>query len=76
MATLMCRVQYVDDTDPFSSTNFPEPSTRPPSHTFLVNVPLCNQISSVHRLLRAPHRVSLDADLTLTAPRNVWFSLW
>lgn len=58
MATFACRVQYLDDTDPFSSTNFPEP-TRPPTFTFHINVPLVNQIGGVHRLLGAPHKVSL-----------------
>lgn len=57
MATFASRVQYLDDTDPFSSTNFPEP-TRPPTFTFHVNVPLVNQIGGVHRLLEAPHKVS------------------
>ena len=57
MATLQCRVQYLDDIDPFNSTNFPEP-TRPPTYTFLISVPLCNQISGVKRLLKAPHKVS------------------
>ncbi|XP_074646852.1 FH1/FH2 domain-containing protein 3-like [Tubulanus polymorphus] len=56
MSTLQCRIQYLDDTDPFTSTNFPEP-TRPPQFTFLTNVPLCNQITGVHRLLDAPHRL-------------------
>ena len=57
MATFQCRVQYLDDTDPFSSTNFPEP-TRPPTYTFLTNVSLINQIAGVKRLLKAPHKVS------------------
>lgn len=58
MATFQCRVQYLDDTDPFaSSTNFPEPS-RPPTYTFLTNVPLINQIGGVKKLLKAPHKVS------------------
>ena len=57
MATLACRIQYLDDRDPFSNTNFPEP-TRPPVYTFLESVPLVNQIGGVHRLLEAPHRVS------------------
>ncbi|RWS14570.1 hypothetical protein B4U79_05882 [Dinothrombium tinctorium] len=55
--TLTCRVQYLNDIDPFSaSTNFPEPP-RPPSYTFNVNIPLINQIAGVHRLLKAPHRL-------------------
>lgn len=57
MATFECRVQYLDDTDPFSSTNFPEP-TRPPSYIFHRAVPLLNQIGGVHKLLGAPHKVS------------------
>lgn len=57
MATLTCRVQYLNDIDPFSaSTNFPEPA-RPPLYTFNVNIPLLNQIAGVHRLLRAPHKL-------------------
>uniref|UniRef100_A0A3P8V114 Formin homology 2 domain containing 3 n=1 Tax=Cynoglossus semilaevis TaxID=244447 RepID=A0A3P8V114_CYNSE len=55
MATLICRVQFLDDTDPFNSTNFPEP-TRPPLFTFREDIPLINQIAGVHRLLKAPHK--------------------
>jgi len=58
MATVQYRIQYLDDTDPFNSTSFPEP-TRPPAYTFLTNVPLINQIAGVKRLLKAPHRVSV-----------------
>lgn len=61
--TLTCRVQYLNDVDPFSaSTNFPEPP-RPPVYTFNANIPLINQIAGVHRALMAPHRVSQDARL-------------
>ena len=56
MATLLTRIQYLDDIDPFNSTNFPEP-TRPPTYEFLLDVPLCNQINGVKRLLKAPHKV-------------------
>ncbi|CAM4698703.1 unnamed protein product [Leuciscus chuanchicus] len=55
MATFACRVQFLDDTDPFNSTNFPEP-TRPPHFTFREDIPLINQIAGVHRLLKAPHK--------------------
>ncbi|XP_061919090.1 FH1/FH2 domain-containing protein 3 isoform X1 [Entelurus aequoreus] len=55
MATFVCRVQFLDDTDPFNSTNFPEPS-RPPVYTFREDIPLINQIAGVHRLLKAPHK--------------------
>lgn len=56
MATFVCRVQFLDDTDPFNSTNFPEP-TRPPLYTFREDIPLINQIAGVHRLLKAPQKV-------------------
>ncbi|CAM9485246.1 unnamed protein product [Lampetra fluviatilis] len=81
MATLTCRVQFLDDTDPFSSTNFPEP-TRPPTYTFLEDTPLIEQISGVHRLLKAPHKLDdcalqlshngtyLDLDSTLGEQRD------
>ncbi|XP_034731366.1 FH1/FH2 domain-containing protein 3 isoform X5 [Etheostoma cragini] len=55
MATFICRVQFLDDTDPFNSTNFPEP-TRPPLYTFREDIPLINQIAGVHRLLAAPQK--------------------
>ncbi|XP_076593877.1 FH1/FH2 domain-containing protein 3-like isoform X3 [Chaetodon auriga] len=55
MATFVCRVQFLDDTDPFNSTNFPEP-TRPPLYTFREDIPLINQIAGVHRQLKAPQK--------------------
>ncbi|KAG7280459.1 hypothetical protein CRUP_033760 [Coryphaenoides rupestris] len=55
MAAFVCRVQFLDDTDPFNSTNFPEP-TRPPVYTFREDIPLINQLAGVHRLLKAPHK--------------------
>lgn len=66
MATFMCRVQYLDDTDPFASTNFPEP-TRPPQFLFHVNVPLINQVGGVQKLLGAPHKVSFYCKHTVTS---------
>lgn len=56
MSTLQCRIQFLDDTDPFNTTNFPEPS-KPPTYTFLTSIPLLNQIAGVKRLLKAPHKV-------------------
>ncbi|XP_018123099.1 FH1/FH2 domain-containing protein 3 isoform X3 [Xenopus laevis] len=64
MASFVCRVQFLDDTDPFNSTNFPEPS-RPPLYTFRVDIPLVNQIAGVQRLLRAPHKID-DCALQLS----------
>ncbi|XP_035173848.1 FH1/FH2 domain-containing protein 3 isoform X4 [Oxyura jamaicensis] len=66
MATLLCRVQFLDDTDPFNSTNFPEPS-RPPLYTFRQDIPLGTQLPGVHRLLRAPHKLD---DCTLQLSHN------
>ncbi|KAM3597104.1 uncharacterized protein V6R79_026008 [Siganus canaliculatus] len=66
MATFICRVQFLDDTDPFNSTNFPEP-TRPPLYTFREDIPLINQLAGVHRLLRAPHKLD---DCTLQLSHN------
>lgn len=59
-STLQCRVQYLDDTDPFASVNLPEPA-RPPSFTFLTSTLLSNQLSSVHKVLNAPHKVQSAA---------------
>ncbi|XP_044863762.1 FH1/FH2 domain-containing protein 3 isoform X1 [Mauremys mutica] len=66
MATLVCRVQFLDDTDPFNSTNFPEP-TRPPLYTFREDIALVTQLAGVHRLLRAPHKLD---DCTLQLSHN------
>ncbi|XP_049625599.1 FH1/FH2 domain-containing protein 3 isoform X1 [Suncus etruscus] len=66
MATLACRVQFLDDTDPFSSTSFPEPS-RPPLFAFREDLALGTQLAGVHRLLRAPHKLD---DCTLQLSHN------
>lgn len=54
--TFTCRIQYLDDSNPFVTSNFPEP-TRPPTYAFLTNVPLSNQIASIHSSLLAPLKV-------------------
>ncbi len=54
--TFSCRVQYLDDSNPFVTSNFPEP-TRPPTFAFLTNVSLNNQIASIHATLKAPLKV-------------------
>ncbi|XP_051169881.1 FH1/FH2 domain-containing protein 3 isoform X7 [Leptopilina boulardi] len=55
--SLTCRVQYLNDVDPFAyASSYPEPA-RPPVHTFSATLPLINQLAAVHRLLRAPHRL-------------------
>ncbi|XP_060637398.2 FH1/FH2 domain-containing protein 3 isoform X6 [Anolis sagrei] len=63
-ATLLCRVQFLDDTDPFNSTNFPEPS-RPPLYPFRQDLPLATQLPGVHRLLKAPQKLD-DCALQLS----------
>lgn len=64
MMALTCRVQYLNDIDPFSyTTNFPDPA-RPPLHTFNLTLPLINQLAAIHRLLNSPHRLD-DAALQL-----------
>ncbi|XP_016349552.1 FH1/FH2 domain-containing protein 3 [Sinocyclocheilus anshuiensis] len=64
MSSFVCRVQFLDDTDPFNSTNFPEP-TRAPLYTFREDIPLINQLAGVHRLLKAPHKLD-DCALQLS----------
>ncbi|XP_062853603.1 FH1/FH2 domain-containing protein 3-like isoform X2 [Trichomycterus rosablanca] len=59
-----CRVQFLDDTDPFNSTSFPEP-TRPPRYAFNPDTPLVDQLASVHALLRPPHKLD-DCALQLS----------
>jgi hypothetical protein len=61
MSTFHCRVQYLDDSQPFNTTNFPEP-TRPPKYPFLTDVPIINQIAGVHSLLKAPLKVLYHSD--------------
>eukprot|EP00064_Thunnus_orientalis_P024888 superscaffoldBa00011417_g25204 len=53
MASVTCRVQYLEDSDPFICTNFPEPR-RPPTVSLEENLPLSEQISGIHKLLEAP----------------------
>ncbi|XP_039183097.1 FH1/FH2 domain-containing protein 3 isoform X3 [Crotalus tigris] len=63
-ATVVYRVQFLDDTDPFNSTNFPEP-TRPPLYSFREDIPLVTQLAGVHRLLKAPQKLD-DCALQLS----------
>lgn len=51
--TFTCRIQYLDDSNPFITSNFPEP-TRPLTYPFLTNVPLSSQIAAIHAVLNAP----------------------
>lgn len=56
MTSIVCRVQYLDDSDPFICTNFPEPR-RPPTVTLEEDVPLSEQVAGIHKLLEAPLKV-------------------
>ena len=56
MATFQCRIQYLNDIDPFTSTYVPEPK-KPPTYTFVKNLSLRNQILNVKKLLNAPQKV-------------------
>lgn len=58
MAIITCRVQYLEDADPFVCTNFPEPR-RPPQYNFHEDLQLSEQIAGVHKLLEAPLKVSV-----------------
>eukprot|EP00063_Salmo_salar_P066808 XP_014041643.1 PREDICTED: FH1/FH2 domain-containing protein 1-like [Salmo salar] len=76
MAIITCRVQYLEDSDPFVCTNFPEPR-RPPPYDLDENIALIEQIAGVHKLLEAPLKLEecalqmapngnyLDLDLSL-----------
>lgn len=56
MTSVVCRVQYLDDSDPFVCTNFPEPR-RPPAVPLEESVPLSEQVPGIHKLLEAPLKV-------------------
>lgn len=56
MASIVCRVQYLEDSDPFICTNFPEPR-RPPTVNLEENLPLSEQIAGIHKLLEPPLKV-------------------
>ncbi|CAL8351109.1 unnamed protein product [Merluccius merluccius] len=56
MATVTCRVQYLEDSDPFVCTNFPEPR-RPLVVDLDQNLAISEQIAGIQKLLGAPLRV-------------------
>eukprot|EP00066_Takifugu_rubripes_P028733 XP_011617999.1 PREDICTED: FH1/FH2 domain-containing protein 1-like [Takifugu rubripes] len=66
MTSIVCRVQYLDDSDPFICTNFPEPR-RPPTIPLEENVPLSEQVAGIHKLLEAPLKLE---DCTLQVSPN------
>lgn len=68
MASIPCRVQYLDDMDPFICTNFPEPR-RPPVYNFPESAPLSDQLPALHKLLEAPLKLE-DCTLQLSTNGN------
>ncbi|XP_054026122.1 FH1/FH2 domain-containing protein 1 [Dryobates pubescens] len=52
-ATVPCRVQYLEDSDPFGCGSFPEPR-RAPVYAVEEALPLGLQLPALHRLLGAP----------------------
>ncbi|XP_062247527.1 FH1/FH2 domain-containing protein 1 isoform X2 [Platichthys flesus] len=81
MATIVCRVQFLEDSDPFICTNFPEPR-RPPTVNVEENLPLSEQLPGIHKLLEAPLKLEectlqlspngnyLDLDSSLSEQRD------
>lgn len=58
MEELSCRIQYVNDADPFATTSsaFLEPM-RPVTFNFRLHTPVGEQLAEVIQKLRAPHKV-------------------
>ncbi|XP_068446833.1 FH1/FH2 domain-containing protein 1 [Clinocottus analis] len=81
MASVVCRVQFLEDSDPFICTNFPEPR-RPPTVSVEEDLPLSEQLAGIHKLLEAPlkleectlqlspHGNYLDLDSSLSEQRD------
>lgn len=60
-ATVPCRVQYLEDADPFAFGSFPEPR-RAPVYAVEEALALGAQLPALHRLVGAPLPVSRDGD--------------
>ncbi|VDN03987.1 unnamed protein product [Thelazia callipaeda] len=60
--TLSCRIQYVDDSDPFATTSSShlEPN-RPVMYNFAIHQPIGEQLPEIIRTLRAPHKANSAA---------------
>lgn len=68
MAAITVRVQFLEDSDPFVCTNFPEPR-RPPLVELEQDVPLSEQIVGIHKLLNAPLKLE-ECTLQLSPSGN------
>ncbi|XP_030907616.2 FH1/FH2 domain-containing protein 1 [Melopsittacus undulatus] len=53
MAEVQCRIQYLEDSDPFGCGSFPEPR-RAPVYAVVEALPLGAQLPALHRLVGAP----------------------
>lgn len=53
---IRCRIQYINDLDPFVSTNDRQP-LKPIQYTIAVHQPIGEQLPEIIRQLRAPHKV-------------------
>ncbi|RXN21127.1 FH1 FH2 domain-containing 1-like isoform X2 [Labeo rohita] len=81
MATIACRVQYLEDSDPFVCSNFPEPR-RPLQYDLNEHLLLNEHIAGIHKLLEAPLKLEecalqlasngnyLDLDSSLAEQRD------
>uniref|UniRef100_A0A671MDB8 FH1/FH2 domain-containing protein 1-like n=1 Tax=Sinocyclocheilus anshuiensis TaxID=1608454 RepID=A0A671MDB8_9TELE len=81
MATITCRVQYLEDSDLFVCSNFPEPR-RPLQYDLNEHLLLNEQIAGIHKLLEAPLKLEecalqlasngnyLDLDSSLAEQRD------
>ncbi|KAM4603118.1 FH1/FH2 domain-containing protein 1 [Polymixia lowei] len=72
MSSVTCRVQYLEDSDPFVCTNFPEPR-RPPPVLLQENLALSEQIAGIHRVLEAP--LKLEECAIQLAPNGNYLDL-
>uniref|UniRef100_A0A668AAL1 Formin homology 2 domain containing 1 n=1 Tax=Myripristis murdjan TaxID=586833 RepID=A0A668AAL1_9TELE len=68
MSSITCRVQFLEDFDPFVCTNFPEPR-RPPTVSVEENLQLSEQIAGIHKLLEAPLKLE-ECTLQLASNGN------
>uniref|UniRef100_A0ACB8EC01 Uncharacterized protein n=1 Tax=Sphaerodactylus townsendi TaxID=933632 RepID=A0ACB8EC01_9SAUR len=70
--SVLCRLQFLEDSDPFSCAAFPEPR-RAPVQPVLEALPLAAQLPAMHRLLAAPlpwHLKPLQNGLFFIENRN------
>lgn len=72
MACLPINIQFLNDTDPFSSTLYLEPR-QPLTYTFSLYIPLAEQLPAVQKLLRAPQKVINNPKASFLKRKIVFF---